>query len=67
MITVFFNRKTSECLATEDPKFVKDELFRSGRRNLDDFDIATSSGFIKIQKRGQHLDVTTADNPSVLA
>ena len=66
-VTVFFNRKTGECFAAADPKFLKEELFRSGRRNLDDFDVATSSGFVKIQKRGKHLDVTTVDDPSILA
>ncbi len=65
MITVLFNRKTGECFAFDNSRHVE-ELFRSGRRNLDDFDIATSSGFIKIQQRGKHLDVTTVDNPSIL-
>jgi len=67
MITVLFNRKTGECLAAADPKFLKKELFESGRRDLADFDTATSSGFVKIQKRGKHLDVTTVDDPAILA
>ncbi len=66
MITVLFNRKTGECFAFEGSRFVE-ELFETGRRNRADFDKASASGFVKIQKRGDHLDVTTVDDPSILA
>jgi len=66
VITVLFNRKTGECLAFSNSRHV-DELFETGRRDRADFDKATSSGFIKIQQRGKHLDVTTVDDPSILS
>ena len=66
MITVLFNRKTGECFAFDNSRHVE-ELFKTGRRKREDFDTASSSGFIKIQKRGEHLDVTTVNDPAILA
>ena len=70
MITVYFNRKTGECFAASDSRsclHLEATLFIGGLRDRKDFEVASSSGFIQIQQKGPHLNVTTHDDPSILS
>jgi hypothetical protein len=78
MTTVYFNRKSGECFVAADSRscrFLEAELFDSGRRNREDFETATTSGFVQIHdlhtlgptlSLKPRLNVTTFDDPSCL-
>lgn len=65
---VYYNRKTREsfCCSLESKPFLHAELFDAGHRDPKDFDVAVTTGFVRIRPMPATLDVTTLDNPGVL-